>query len=301
MKSLYLLVPLLFAACDSRAKASEPAKPERQSRELETCSTANDCEGELRCFEQVCRRMQRSPVGDYYAALGATQRARGDLDAAVASYNNALGHYDTEKITLPPEIDCAYGSTLAAARDVKKEYGERGAKVLHRCVLAVPAGSKLRHQAMLDLALLADHGLDPLALGRTQLGDVYLTKSAAPPPKPTTAGYTAVANPPLPEKVQTPFAAKLEEQKAALMACWTTFSGTSKKDALVVTINARAGFYKNPDFEDDAGSYAMKVESSSGLSGADAGGDACVKPIVEAALKAAPKETFKSAIVVTIK
>lgn len=300
MKPLYLLVPLLFAACDSRAKASEPAKPERQSRELETCGRAADCEGELRCLEHVCRRSERSAVGDYFAALGATQRTKGDLEAAVAAYNEALGHYDSEKIKLPPEIDCAYGGTLAAARDVKKEYGERGAKVLHRCVLAVPPGSALRDRAMLDLSLLADHGLDPLALGRAQLGDVYLTKSAAPPPKPT-AGYTVVANPPLPDKVQTAFAASLEAQKAALMSCWTTFSGTSKKDALVVTLATRAGFYKNPDFEDDAGSYSMKLESASGLSGADAGGDACVKPIVEAALKAAPKETFKSAIVVTIK
>ncbi|MCX5741434.1 MAG: hypothetical protein NT062_02925 [Proteobacteria bacterium] len=298
------IVPLvLTSGCDSRAQASDPPKVVRQSKELESCSSAEDCEGELRCLDLVCRRTQRSAVGDYYAALGATQRAHGDLEGAVAAYTEALGHYDTEKVKLPSEIDCAYGGTLAAARDVKKEYAERGAKVLHRCVLAVPVGGALRSQAMLDLATLGDSGLDPLALGRAQVSDVYLTKGVAkPPPAPVTV--TVADSPTLPDKVGSAVRAKLDEQKPALMTCWQTFTGTSKKDALVVTIGVRQAYYKNPDFEDDpsAGSLSLKLEAPGGsLSGADAGADACVRPVLEAAIKAAPRETFTSKITITIK
>ena len=287
----------LFVGCDSRAKASDPVKPDRLGKELESCGSTADCETELHCFDQTCRRMSRSAVGDYYAALGASARAKGDLEGAVAAYNNALGQYDAEKIKLPPEIDCAYGSTLAVARG-KKEFAERGAKVLHRCVLAVPVASALRTQAMMDLALLDESGLDPLALGKNGLADVYLTKG---PGKPSTdkVNYTAVATPALSAKVAAGLAGKLDEQKAQLVACWQTYTDTSKKDTLAVTVTAK-GLYVESDYEGEGG-FAVKVEPSPGLAGPEAGADACVRPIVEAALKAAPHEGYSSKLVVTIK
>ena len=64
---------------------------------------------------------------------------RASTEAAIDSYNRALGHYDSEKIGLPPDVDCAYGAALAAGKQ-KKEHAELAARVLHRCILAVPVG-----------------------------------------------------------------------------------------------------------------------------------------------------------------
>src|SRR5580765_7647108 len=170
-----LVIVLLASACDSRAKASDPNRPEGKSKEYESCSASAQCGEELRCFDHACRRTTRSAVGDYFAALGAMQRKNGDLEGSIDSYNRALGHYDSEKIALPPDVDCAYGAALAAGK-AKKEHAELAARVLHRCILAVPVGSDLRNQALMWEATLTDAGLDPLTLGRTQLADVYLTR-----------------------------------------------------------------------------------------------------------------------------
>ena len=135
-----LLAVLVLGGCDSRAKASDPGgRSESKSKEYESCGASMHCADDLRCFDNACRRAARSTVGDYFAALGAQLRSKGELEAAVDAYNRALGHYDSEKIALPPDVDCAYGATLAAAR-TKKEHAELGARVLHRCLLAVPAG-----------------------------------------------------------------------------------------------------------------------------------------------------------------
>src|SRR5690242_20082732 len=88
-----------FAGCDSKAKASDPqaSRPEAKSKEYESCGASMHCQDDLRCFDNTCRRITRSSVGDYYAALGAELRGRGELEAAVDAYNKALGHYDSEK------------------------------------------------------------------------------------------------------------------------------------------------------------------------------------------------------------
>ena len=182
-----LLVAAAVAAfavsgCDSRATASDPSagRSDQKSREYESCGGTLHCQDELRCFDQVCRRVARSTVGDYYAAAGARARGKGDLEAAIADYAQALAHYDAEKLMVPPDVDCAYGAALAAAK-AKKEHAELGARVLHRCVLAVPVGSRLRDQALAELAALADAGLDPVLLGANKLADLYLTKAPARP------------------------------------------------------------------------------------------------------------------------
>src|SRR6185436_2831751 len=177
-----LVIPaaILAAGCDSKATASDPAagavKPEQKSREYESCGATLHCADNLRCFDQQCRRTARSAVGDYYAAAGAAARAKGEIEPAIAAYAQALGQYAAEKLEVPPDIDCAYGATLAAGR-AKRENAELGARVLHRCVLAVPTGSSLRMQAMGSLALLGEAGLDPLTLGGGKLADTYLTKA----------------------------------------------------------------------------------------------------------------------------
>lgn len=278
---LSLAFGLALVACDSRAAPSDPqgggARAEQKSKEYESCGASMHCQDDLRCFDQVCRRAARSTVGDYQAAFGAALRAKGELASAVTAYEAAIAQYDAEKVAVPPDVDCAYGAALAAS----KSNGDRAARVLHRCLLAVPAGSALRTQALADLATLADAGLDPLLLGAGKTAERYLTKQPAgpatdklavtvtPQPQPTGKGW-----PKVPEAIQA--------LRPALVECWTQHNAATKKPELAVTIGLRVAYVQNPDFEDE-GAFVTKLEAP----GPGAGGeDACVRAAVEPALKA---------------
>jgi hypothetical protein len=287
-----LVLVFALAACDSRAKASDPegSRADQKSKEYESCAASVQCADGLRCYERTCRRTARSNVGDYYAALGAAKRASGDLDAAVEAYAHANDHYNNEKVgpTVPPDITCGYGGALAA-NNRKKENAELGARWLHRCLLALGpgAGGALRDKALADLALLADAGLEPLAIGRTAEGDIYLRGGPAKPatdklavavgasPTPSTKGYLGLND-------------KLNEagNKDALIACWTAYNAATKKDALVVNIGVKIAYAQNPDYEDEGG-WITKIEPPSGLAAGspEAAGDACVRAVVEPAFK----------------
>src|SRR3982751_222402 len=170
MRNLWVLAALA-AACDSRANATDPAgggRADQKSKEYESCGATMHCQDDLRCMDHTCRRTARSTVGDYQAAFGAAARARGEIEPAIAAYAAALGHYEAEKLPVPPDVDCAYGAALAAGKQIKKEYAELGARVLHRCVLAVPPSGAMRETALGALATLADVGLDPLLLGASK-------------------------------------------------------------------------------------------------------------------------------------
>ena len=135
-----------LAACDSRATASngaEVGKPGRLSSELESCGATAHCAEGLRCCDQVCKREARSTLGDFHAARGARAGAAGDIDAAIAAYAEALAAYEAEKLTVPPDVDCAYGHALVRARGTKDK-AELAARVLHRCVLAIPVAVPLQ-------------------------------------------------------------------------------------------------------------------------------------------------------------
>ncbi|HEX2689860.1 MAG TPA: hypothetical protein VHN14_24745 [Kofleriaceae bacterium] len=291
--------------CDSRATASDPAagRVEPKSREYESCSASVECQDGLRCFDHTCRRVARSVLGDYYAAAGMLARGKGDLEAAVTDYAEALVHYDAEKIAVPPDIDCAYGTTLAIAK-AKKEYAERGARVLHRCVLAVPVGSRLRDQALTDLATLADAGLDPVLLGANKLADLYLTKGPARPatdklvvtvtPNPMPAGKSYSL---IPDKINEP------DLHTALVACWEAFTSASKKDALAVTIGLKASYLAS-EYEDEAGTYSVKLEPPIALPAGspEATADACVRQVLEPAIKGLKiTDAFTTKLSLTIK
>ena len=296
-----LVLVLCLAACDSRAKASDPPRGD-SSKELESCSASSDCADNLRCFEHVCRRTARSAVGDYFAALGAQLKKNGDVEGAIDAYNRALGHYDSEKIALPPDVDCAYGAALAAGKS-NKEHAELGARVLHRCMLAVPVGSHLRDQALADLATLADAGLDPLALGKNSLADVYLTRA---PQKPATDKLTVAvtANPPptgktyqlIPEKLAEP------DMRAALVACWDAYNAATHKNAVSVSIGVKSSYIPS-EYEDEAGSFSMKVDPAVAMpAGADASADQCVRAAVEPAIKSlAIRDAFTTKLTITVK
>jgi hypothetical protein len=300
-----LLIAAAFAGCDSRAKASDPAggRAESKSKEYESCSASMQCQDDLRCFDNVCRRGARSNVGDYFAALGTQLRARGELNAAVDAFNRALGHYDSEKIALPPDVDCAYGATLAAARQ-KKETAELAARVLHRCILAVPAGSALRERALADLALLNESGLDPLSLGRTQLADVYLTRAPQKPASDKVA-VTVTASPPVDKKTYQliPDAITAPDMKTALVACWEAYNSATHKDALSVAIGIKSA-YVPAEYDDEQGKFVTKLDPPVTMpAGPDASADQCVRAAVEPALKnlTGIRDAFTTKVTITVK
>lgn len=293
------------AGCDSRATASDPAsvRPAQRSRELESCGHAADCQDDLRCFERTCRRTARSTIGDYHAAAGALARTRGDGEAAVAAYAQALVQYDADKLALPPDVDCAYGAALAAAR-ARKDHAELAARVLHRCLLAVPVGSRLREQALGDLATLAESGLDPTLLGAAKIADLYLTRAPARPASDKLAVTVAATPQPsgktyhlIPDKLTEP------ELRGALVACWEAYNAASKKDALSVTIGLRSAFTPS-EYEDEPGTYALKIEAAPALPAGspEAAADACVRQSAEPAIKSLKiTDAFTTKLAITVK
>ncbi len=301
-----VLAAAASAGCDSRAKASDPvsARPEAKSKEYESCGASMHCQDELRCFDNVCRRAARSNVGDYYASLGASHRVRGELAPAIDAYNKALGHYDSEKIALPPDVDCAYGATLAAAK-AKKEHAELAARVLHRCVLAVPVGSGLRERALAELANLTDSGLDPLSLGRTQLADVYLTRGPAKPATDKLA-VTVAANPPVDNKKTFPLVLERLAQpdlKTSLIACWDAYTAESKKEVLTVNLPVKWQYLAS-EYEDEPGRFTFKMDPpTTPGTGPDAVADQCARAAIEPALKALTtiRDAFTTKLTITIK
>ncbi|MGN6111369.1 MAG: hypothetical protein ACTHU0_40105 [Kofleriaceae bacterium] len=284
----WLCLVALAAGCDARATASEPGaggRAEQKSREYESCGASMQCQDHLRCFDQVCRRTARSAVGDYHAALGAAAHARGDHEVAIAAYAQALGQYDAEKVALPPEIDCAYGAALVAAQG-KKEHAELGARVLHRCVLAVPVGSALRDRAISQLTTLGDAGLDPILLGASKTADLYLTK--APSRRPSDRVKVELTAAPPPTARSFPLVTgKLTEDatRPDFVACWEAYAAATHKAALLVTLGMKASYVQG-EYEDDPGVWVIKLEpASSSLAGAEAIADRCVRQVVEPALK----------------
>ena len=183
VRPLGLVLSLALAAlagCDTRATAANTGAdipPARQSQEFESCGTTAHCAGELRCFESVCVRTARSTLGDYLAARGARATS---ADAAIADYAEALATYESEKLAVPPELDCSYGRALAKAK-AKSEKAELAARVLHRCLLAAPAGSPLRSDAIAAMVELDGVGLDPKQIAKPALADLYLTRAPAKP------------------------------------------------------------------------------------------------------------------------
>ena len=300
-----VLVAAAAGGCDSRAKASDPpgARAEAKSKEYESCGASMHCQDDLRCFDNVCRRATRSTVGDYYAALGAASKARGELEVAIDSYNKALGHYDSEKIALPPDVDCAYGATLAAAK-AKKEHAELGARVLHRCILAVPAGSPLRDRALAELANLTEAGLDPLSLGRSQLADVYLTRA---PQKPASDKLQISVTPtPAVDKKTFPMVTERLAQpdiKAAMVSCWEVYNGATKKDSLSVGLPIKWAYVAS-EYEDEPGRFAFKMDPAAGVAvGPETTADQCARAAVEPALKGLTtiRDAFATKLTITIK
>ncbi|MBA3539590.1 MAG: hypothetical protein H0T79_08160, partial [Deltaproteobacteria bacterium] len=157
-------------------------------------------------------------------------------------------------------------------------------------------------QALLDLATLAESGLDPLALGKSGLADVYLTKG---PSKPSSdkISLNIAATPALPDKFGTGLSTKLSEAKSGLVACWQAYSDATKKEVLAVTVGVKSAYYASEDYPDDptSGTYSLKLDPPPSGGGAEGAADACVRAILDPAVKASPRETFNAKITVTLK
>ena len=128
-------------------------------------------------------------------------RSRGDSEGAVEAYTQALGHYDTEKLALPPDIDCAYGAALAGGE------GEEGARRA-RCARAAPLSARGagRQHAARSRAGRARESVGRRARSagaRRAISSriVYLTKSAARPATDKLV-ITATGSPAAPAKIE---------------------------------------------------------------------------------------------------
>jgi hypothetical protein len=294
-----LVVLTALAACDGRATASgaiAAATVGPPSKELESCGATAQCGEGLRCLEQVCTRTARSMVGDYLGARGGRELAAGKTDLAIATFAEALATYDGEKLAVPPELDCAYGMALGRVEG-NKDKAELAARVLHRCLLALPPGGGLRRAALVALTELEDDGFDPKQLARAQLADLYLTRPMAPSTDRLTV--TVTAEPPPRAKSNALIMDRLGQAdiKSALLGCWQHRFAAGARE-----LTARLGLkvtYRASEYEDEPGTYTIAVAPA-------APGDeaqACVRAAVEPALTGLKtlREALDTTLTVTVK
>lgn len=215
-------------------------------------------------------------MGDYYAALGAVARDSGDLEGALSAYGEALKRYGVEKVTVPVDLECAYGGVLAAGR-ADKERAELAARVLHRCIGGAPAGSELRERGLRLIAALHDVGLDPEHLLRDEPADVYL--SGAPARPKTEALVVEVKASPEPAAKSWPATVEaIKGARAALVACWE-----KQKSASISIAVPMASTYKDSGYDDEPGYYVTGVDPKAAGPANDV--DRCVREAIAPAVK----------------
>jgi hypothetical protein len=305
MRHALLLLVVLFAGCDSKAKASDPGRSDGKSKEYETCGTTAHCDGDLRCFDGACRRTARSTVGDYFVAVGADQTRAGHAGEAAIALQQAVGHYESEKIALPPDVDCAYGAALAHD-PASKDHFELAARVLHRCILALPPGTSIRDKALTALAGLRDAGLNPLSLGGAKLADVYMNgvSSAPAPAAPMGVTITAAPQPTAKSFSVVMDALQTPDVKSGLVACAQTYLANSKKDALVGVVSVKASYIAS-QYDDEEGRFAIAVEPPAVMPAGtpEASADACVHSVADPAIKGVSgvRDNFATKLTITVK
>lgn len=233
-------------ACDQSAKATsgEGLDSAQGSQEYETCAATAQCQGDLRCVDGACRSGVASPLGDYYAAVGQRELARDNVRAAVEAYTRAVNQYKIEELPIPSHLYCAQGHALAQDSG-DQENAELGARVLHRCIRDLPARSRWRSQALSDLAVLGDVGLDPMLLGAKDDADRYLTKAPKTPSldkvdvevkssiSTSASSYSGF--------VQT---LGSDEVRDALLPCWKAYNEATKEKTFTVTLPFKYYFYQ---------------------------------------------------------
>ena len=309
MRHTWVMLLLSRRGCDSRAKASDPPRRRRVGSEIEgvrelrhelalrrtTCAASTTCAS--------APRARRSATTTRRSAQASARS--GDLEAAISSYNQALGHYDSEKIALPPDIDCAYGAALAAGKG-KKEHAELGARVLHRCLLAVPVGSTLRDRALVDLATL-DGRRARSAHARPHRARRRLPDALAAAPSTDKLTITVTATPPVTGKTLSEHprqARRARHAQAGLVACWQAYNAATHKDTLAVTIGLKREVHAvGVRRREPARSRSSSIPPAALAPGPEASADACVRGVVEPAIKDLKtlRDAFTTKLTVTIK
>jgi hypothetical protein len=299
---IQLLALLALAACDARATtAAAPARADLKSREYESCAASIDCQDGLRCFDRVCRRTNRSVLGDFHGALAAHLEATGNLEGALTAYAEAVSRYGSESLEAPPDLDCAYGRALIKAKS-NPERAELAARKTHRCFWLSPAGGPLRAQALAQFAALYDAGLDPAHVASEKPADKFLTRAAV---RPDTARLvvTATADPMPGGKSWPAVSARLAgaDLRPALVACWEKYYAAAHKPALAVRFGMKARYAADPDYEDE-GRWTASIEPAQGLAGADAAADTCVRAVIEPVVKKAEgvRDSFQTQVTLSI-
>jgi len=289
------------SACDTPATASDPQgltpRAELKSREYESCAGSVQCADGLRCFDNVCLRARRSVLGDYAAARGDLLHAAGDDTAAIGAYAEAVSRYSGEGLAVVADIECRYGAALISLRS-DKEKAELAARVLHRCLLAAPAGSDLYRTAMHHLATLHDSGLDPAHLAKTQPADLYLTRAPARPDA-SNVKISATASPTPTGKSFATVTARLAEPdlRAPLIACWDKHYAATRKPVLAVPLAIKTKIIPS-EYDDEPDRLTVVLDPAPPPGEAAA----CVRAAVEPALTGLKtvRETFTTTLTIRI-
>jgi len=256
---------LAQTGCDPQATASgsKAVSDDQVSRVGETCSSSLHCQTGLRCIQQRCVSDKQSRLGDLYAAAGDVAAGKGRNAEAIAHFATAVTRYEKDGVAVPARVLCAQGRALLPDRRDRTK-GELAARVLHKCVLEAAPGSRMREQAMRDLALMMDVGLDPEIVGRDRPADTYLTKAPAKPPTENlTLTVAAKGNAPRSrtfsgwlETLQTP------DAKAALVPCWEANWKQTNQKRLEVELDLRYSF--RLDEYDDFDRSTLDVKGKEG-------------------------------------
>jgi hypothetical protein len=277
-----LLALISFMGCDAKTKSAQeaPAQPTvGTSRALESCGASADCAEGLRCIERRCATIERSVLGDQYAAAGRAAIATGNTAEAIAQYQKALAQYESEVLEPPPDVICEQGRALVGARQ-DPQMAEAAARVLHRCVLGVPPGSSHARMAHDELAKLMLLGLNAELLSRKEPADLYMTGQAAKPSmdklsikvqgdeKNKRKSYQAVLD-----------ALSAGEFKGQVGPCWEANWKATQKKVLEVSLPVSYRFILDED-DESRDRAVLSVEAPAGASEAAT----CVKAAVEAKL-----------------
>ncbi len=277
MNARWAIALLALLACDPSASTTdvEAALAGPHAQAWESCVTSGDCTDGLRCFATMCRPPEVSTLGDYYWVAASRALDEGRLNAAIEHYGKAGSQYEAETLDVPLALRCERGHALVLGRD-RADRAEEGARVLHACLLAAPPASPLRVQALRDLAVLADQGLDPLLLARAELAPKYLVKVSRRPSEGVEVVVTSDAKTSARSHRTVLEALRSATLESELMACWQAQWEEAEGAALTTEVPLVHRFVQGTYEEDDR--WRVQVD---GPPPAAASPNGCIWGVVE--------------------
>jgi hypothetical protein len=271
---------------------------------FESCAASEQCSEGLRCIEQTCRPTASSVVGEYQAALGRRRTKEKSFEQAIAAFEASVSAYESDKLKPPADVFCDHGRALILGGGDPQRL-ELAARVLHRCLLQTPVGSKLRRRAAELLALLDDSGLEPKQLAGDKLSDEYL-KGA--PAAPDTSELKLVVSPSGDNKKRSysRLVPKLQSDEAlkALIPCWEEYWASGGRGPLKLALEFKHSFRLDEYDDFDRTTLDILEPKSSGDGAVDAA-QSCARealqPLATSLVKGREDETrWQNAIVFTI-